>query len=95
MIKNKVIAFDLDDVICKRPSNLENLGIKKYKFCLPIKKNIKIINKLFDNGAIIRVYTARGMSYYNSDIIKIKNRNEFLGLTDEKLRNWVQHNFFR
>ena len=91
MIKNKVIAFDLDDVICKRPSNLENIGIKKYKFCVPIKKNINLINNLFDNGAIIKIYTARGMSHYKSDINKIKKNLYSLSKGQLKLWNVKYH----
>ena len=87
MIKNKVLAFDLDDVICKRPPNLDYLGKIKYKFCVPIKKNIKIINNFYDKGAIIRIYTARGMSYYRSDIKKIKKN--LYKFTLEQLLSWA------
>ena len=53
-MKCNVICFDIDGVICKTNSN-------DYQNSIPIKKNIKIINKLFNDGIIIKLHTARYM----------------------------------
>ena len=67
----KIIAFDLDGVLCDRPENLEHLGEKKYEHCFPIAKNIELVNSLYDKGYYIKIYTARGMTYFknNKDLI--------------------------
>lgn len=43
-MKFKTICFDVDDVICKTNSK------RNYSKSIPIKKNIKVINKSYDNG---------------------------------------------
>ena len=68
MNKQKIIAFDLDDVICYRPSGYEDLGPFKYDHCQPIQETIDLINELYDDGHKIIVYTARGMSQYNGNV---------------------------
>ena len=52
--KNKVFCFDIDGVIASITPNAE------YNKAMPIKENIKIINKLFDNENKIILFTARG-----------------------------------
>ena len=47
------IFVDIDNTICETNSMNYNLSI-------PIKKNIKIVNDLFDNGYNITYWTARG-----------------------------------
>lgn len=71
MNKQKVIAFDLDDVLCWRPSGYENLGPSKYDYCQPIWETIETVNFLYDDGYKIVVYTARGMTQYNGNVIDI------------------------
>ncbi len=70
MNKNTIIAFDLDDVLCKRPAYVNNLGKNKYEYCKPIKKNIKILNNLYNDGFKIVIFSSRGMSYYEANIKK-------------------------
>ena len=71
----KILCFDLDNVICK--TTLSN-----YKKSLPIKKNIQLINYLYDNGYIIKIFTARYMGR-NDDNIQLSgatgiyNDNDF------------------
>ena len=67
----KIIAFDIDDVICVRPKDKESEGINKYSYSQPVQKNIDIINECYENGYYIKLYTARGMSQFNGDIFKI------------------------
>lgn len=68
MNKQKTIAFDLDDVICSRSSQYENLGSAKYDYCIPNQSIIDLINELYSDGNTIIVYTARGMSQYNGNV---------------------------
>ncbi len=55
---NKIFCFDLDNVICSTIGNY-------YSKCKPIKKTINIINKLYDKGFIVKIYTARFMGRSN------------------------------
>jgi hypothetical protein len=86
MNKQKIIAFDLDDVICNRPPQYENLGTSKYKYCQPDNNMIDIVNSLHDRGFRIKIYTARGMSTFNGDI-KLVYKNLF-ELTVSQLKLW-------
>ncbi len=60
-----ILAFDLDDCLCKRPHNIEHLGGEKYKYCSPIESMVGIVNDCYGEGHHIKIYTARGMSTYN------------------------------
>lgn len=68
---SKLIAVDLDDTLCFRPQEIEHSGKNKYSNCEPIPDNIDLINKLYDNGHEIFIYTARGMFTYNMDVAKV------------------------
>ena len=68
-MSRKIIAFDLDDVICKR--DVEGKNIEKYKSCVPINEMIKIVNACYDTGNHVIIYTARGMNVFNKDVSKI------------------------
>ncbi len=63
--KKYTFCFDIDNTICK------TIG-SKYSKSIPIKKNIIIINKLYENGYTIKIFTARYMGRTNSNI-KIVN----------------------
>lgn len=78
------IAFDLDETLCIRSSNTP--GIDQYKSCKPIKKNIEILNKLYDEGHYILIYTARGMGIYKGDLNKIEKN--LRALTVNHLNQW-------
>ncbi len=54
-LKKKIICFDLDNTLCTTQSNF-------YKNSKPKKKNIKVVNELYDNGYYIKIFTARYMS---------------------------------
>jgi hypothetical protein len=69
----KVIAFDLDGVLCDRPKNIEHLKQDKYKYCTPIYSNIAIVNNLYDSGFYIKIYTARGMTTFANNKSLIYN----------------------
>ncbi len=47
-MRNKIIAFDLDDVLCSRTS--EDGAIEKYKSCKPNQEMINILNRCYERG---------------------------------------------
>ena len=49
-----IIFVDIDETICTSPES------RDYAMAKPIKKNIKKINKMYDNGDKIVYWTARG-----------------------------------
>ncbi|ABB50391.1 hypothetical protein PMT9312_1331 [Prochlorococcus marinus str. MIT 9312] len=83
-MQNKVIAFDLDDVLCYRTSNEGD--IEKYKSCKPIKSMINILNKCKSKGYKIIIYTSRGMTVFkgNRDLIY----DNLFDITTRQLREW-------
>ena len=80
----KVIAVDLDGVICDRTKKTGHQ--EKYLTCFPIEENIALVNKLYDEGYHIKIYTARGMGIYNERKIEVLD-NLFM-LTTEQLKDW-------
>jgi histidinol phosphatase-like enzyme len=77
--KTKIICFDIDGVICNSPKN-------NYYKSIPIKKNIKKINQLYEQGYIIKIFTARFMGTTLDDI----NKSEKLAkkITINSLKKW-------
>jgi hypothetical protein len=75
----KIICFDLDGVICKTIGN-------DYVKSTPIIGNIKYINKLYKDGYIIKIFTARfmGRSKENASLATRKG----LKLTKSQLDKW-------
>jgi histidinol phosphatase-like enzyme len=91
MNKLKIIAFDLDDVICHRSNEYEYLGPNKYDYCEPDKNIIRMINDLYDEGNKIIIYTARGMSQFNGNVSLIYS--ELYSKTIKQLDEWgVKYN---
>lgn len=86
MNKQKIIAFDLDDVICFRPDGYEDLGPLKYSYCQPYEETIELINSLYNDDYKIIIYTARGMSQFAGNIIEIYTK--LYNLTNEQLKSW-------
>jgi histidinol phosphatase-like enzyme len=86
MSKLKVIAFDLDDVICYRSKKYEHLGPNKYDYCEPDNHVIEMINSLYEDGNKIIIYTARGMSQFKGDVVRIYN--ELYSKTIQQLNDW-------
>ena len=87
---SKIIAFDLDDTLCRRDSKFEHLGVEKYKYCEPIQEMIEKVNKLYDEGNTIYIYTARGMATFKGDVMKIHNALYYLTL--DSLEKWgIKH----
>ena len=69
--QQKVFSFDIDGTICQNTYG-------NYEEAKPFKERILILNKLFDEGNIINLFTARG-STTNIDWKK---------LTEKQLKDW-------
>lgn len=84
-IKLKTICFDIDNVICKT-------DIKRdYSKSKPIKKNIEIINKLYEKEFNIILFTARYMGRCNGNLTEVKKKIK--PLTLKQLKKWgVKYN---
>ena len=86
---NKIVAFDLDDVLCYRVSNSGG-RVEKYKKCLPIKEMIDIANQCYDRGDRVIIYTARGMTSFAGNTHDIYSN--LYDLTKKQLKKWgVKH----
>ena len=83
---SKIYAFDLDETLCYREKDVEHLGPDKYSYCHPIQPMIDKLNRLYDEGNTIYIYTARGMGQFNGDLIKVYNH--LYVLTLDCLKKW-------
>ena len=81
---NKIIAFDLDDVLCTRTS--EEGDINKYKSCQPNHEMIFILNKCYEKGHKIIIYTARGMTCFKGNVNDIYTN--LYQITKDQLDKW-------
>ncbi len=77
--KKKKICFDIDGVICETKNN-------NYRKSKPLKKNIELINFLYDKNFEIIIYTARFMGRNNDQISKAKKQG--LSFTKNQLKKW-------
>ncbi len=79
MKSKKIICFDIDNVICKT----KNSNYKKSK---PIKNSIQKINKLYNSGFEIILFTSRFMGRTNGNKKKVYK----LGykFTEKQLKDW-------
>ena len=91
-LKKKIICFDLDDVICTNIKDKK--GLINYKKSKPIKKSIKIINVLYNQGYQIDIFTARGMSRYHKDIDLINKKLKKLNFSILKKWKLKYHNLY-
>jgi uncharacterized HAD superfamily protein len=58
MKKNKVILIDIDGTICSEEKTFER------SLAVPIEGSVREINKLFDDGNTIILWTARGWEQF-------------------------------
>jgi hypothetical protein len=82
LVRNRpinIIAFDIDETICKTKN-------KNYKFAVPIKSKIQLINKLYNKGYKIKIFTARYMGKYKGNISII--RKKYYKETFNQLISW-------
>ncbi len=80
-------VFDLDNTLCKTENS-------NYKNSTPFLDRIKIVNRLYDNGNIITIFTARGMG--STDNNQLKAIQKYYSLTQRQLSLWgiKYHNLF-
>jgi hypothetical protein len=79
ILQKKIIIFDIDNTLGKT----EKLDYEKSK---PIKSRIKIVNKLYDQGHIIKIFTARYMGKHNGNVRIIKKK--YFKKTQNQLKRW-------
>tara|TARA_B110000211_G_C13959782_1_gene500022 strand:- start:255 stop:626 length:372 start_codon:yes stop_codon:yes gene_type:complete len=84
-LKKKLFCFDLDGVICKN-TKYRNSNLINYNKSKPIPTAVKAINKLYDDGHTIVIYTARGMTRYNGNISLVKKK--LFKITANSLKSW-------
>jgi hypothetical protein len=77
--KKKVFCFDLDNVICKTKKNY-------YHKSSPLYRTINIINKLYDDGHVIKIFTARFMGRYDEKVEYAISKG--YSFTKSQLRKW-------
>ena len=81
-MKKLIICFDIDNVICKSPTNL-------YSKSTPYKKNIEVINLLKKRGHYIKIFTSRFMGRNKENSILAKKQG--LKITKSQLKKWKVH----
>jgi FMN phosphatase YigB (HAD superfamily) len=83
-MKKKIICFDIDGVLCSTKKNF-------YKKSKPKKKNILVVNNLYNKGFYIKIFTSRFMGRSNENIIAAKKKAGLL--TKKQLKKWgVKYN---
>ena len=78
--EKNVWVFDLDGTICSQVKD------GQYKNANPFQERIEVINRLYDDGKTIIIWTARGMNRFNGDVEKVYK--EFYELTLKQLKEW-------
>jgi len=74
-----IFCFDIDNVICKTKKSI-------YSKSIPNLKVISFINSLYDQGYKIKIFTARYMGRFNSDVLKVKKHGH--KKTEQQLQKW-------
>jgi hypothetical protein len=72
-------VFDLDNTLC-------NTIDSDYYICTPKPERIKKVNKLYNEGNTIIIFTARGMGSSNNN--QIEAINKYYSITEIQLKNW-------
>ena len=75
----KILCFDLDGVICSTVKG-------QYKKSKPKKKNIEFINKMYNKGHTIKIFTARYMTRCNGNIKLVKKTG--FNQAKKQLKRW-------
>ena len=82
MKKKITFCFDIDNTICKT-------SLSNYKSSKPDKNAIKMINKLYEKGHVIKINTARYMGRNNENLnttYKVGYKKTFKQLHKWKLK---------
>lgn len=72
-------CVDIDGTICKNNNN-------RYENSVPYADRILQINNLYDQGHIIKYFTARGMGRHKDSIILAQK--DFFDITYNQLTSW-------
>ena len=72
-------VFDLDGTLCTNTNG-------KYHLAEPKINNIQKVNKLFDEGNHITIFTARGMNTFNNDVSMVYSI--YFDFTKKQLEDW-------
>ena len=72
-------VFDLDGTLCTNTNG-------DYEKSEPIVDRIDMVNRLFNDGNEITIYTARGMSSFNNNALKAYQK--YYSLTEQQLAKW-------
>jgi glycerol-3-phosphate cytidylyltransferase len=75
----KIYCFDLDETLC-------NTFEKDYKKSTPITEMIDRVNYLYEQGNIIKIFTARGMGKFSGSVDKVND--VYYELTKSQLEKW-------
>ena len=78
-MKRKIFCFDLDGTICITKG-------KRYSRSKPIKEAIILINKLYSEGHVIKIFTSRYMGRNNDNINKAYKQG--YKFTHKQLKSW-------
>lgn len=70
-------VFDLDGTLCTQTASL-------YNFAMPIPERIAMVNRLYDEGHDIIIFTARGMSEKDETSATLR----YWDLTETQLKHW-------
>ena len=79
---SKIYVIDIDGTICING----DCSSCKYEGSTPKLERIEVINQLYDEGNIIKYFTARGMGRYKDD--SKKAHEKFYNLTKMQLDMW-------
>jgi hypothetical protein len=77
-----IYCVDIDGTICQKPQHNDG----DYEISVPIVDRIEKINQLYDEGHIIKYFTARGMGRHGDS--RILSQKHFYNLTFNQLNSW-------
>jgi len=89
-LKKKLFCFDLDGVICKN-TKYKNSNLINYNKSKSIPTAVNAINKLYNKGHRIVIYTSRGMTRYDGDVSLVKKKLSKITISSLKLWNLKYH----
>jgi capsule biosynthesis phosphatase len=72
-------VFDLDGTLCTEVNG-------DYESAQPIEDRILMVNKLFDEGNKITIFTARGMNTFDNN--QFNAIQKYYSLTEAQLKQW-------
>ena len=75
-----VYVFDIDGTLCTKNDECD------YSKAQPIKKRIEVVNRLYDEGHEIFLFTARGMGRNNNNPLLAVQ--QFYQFTSEQMDKW-------